>query len=236
MIEFSTLQHKLNSNQVIPLTFAGNKLLLDASGAMVWPALDLLIFSDLHLEKGSFLSQFANPLPRFDSKDTILRMQAVMREYKCSNIVSLGDSFHDGNAVNRMQLQDLEALNALVKSVNSFTWVLGNHDPDVPSAVLGERAQHLKRQNVLLTHEPEKLETTACDAQIVGHFHPKSTQKLATRKVTGKCYLASHNIVLMPAFGSYTGGLCSTDKAFESLLCQKTMQTFLLFNKRIFLL
>ena len=74
MIAVEALQQRLKANQVIPVRFAGQRLLLDASGVLVWPAQDLIIFSDLHLEKGSFLSQFANPLPRFDSKDTLKKM------------------------------------------------------------------------------------------------------------------------------------------------------------------
>ena len=72
MITPESLKTLLLNHQVIPVKFSGHRLLLDADGVLVWPQQDLLIFSDLHLEKGSFLSQFANPLPRFDSTNLSL--------------------------------------------------------------------------------------------------------------------------------------------------------------------
>ncbi|MFT5996774.1 MAG: hypothetical protein ACI9RV_002384, partial [Glaciecola sp.] len=62
MIAPELLKTLLIDHQVIPVKFAGHRMLLDAGGVLLWPQQDLLIFSDLHLEKGSFLSQFANPL------------------------------------------------------------------------------------------------------------------------------------------------------------------------------
>jgi len=238
MISAHSLQQRLIAKQVIPIELAGNKLLLDSLGVLAWPKQNLIIFSDLHLEKGSFLSQFANPLPRFDSADTLQRMQQAMSIYQGANVVCLGDSLHDVNALSRMQKNDLACLNTLVESVNEFTWVQGNHDPDIPDAIKGVRAEQLKLANLLLVHEPEDLSLLADSdniaAQIVGHFHPKSTHRITNRKFTGKCFLQGESVLFMPAFGSYTGGLDSTHSVFENLLCTKTMSTYLLYKQQIF--
>jgi metallophosphoesterase superfamily enzyme len=214
MITPEALKALLMNHQVLPVKFAGHRLLLDAGGVLIWPQQDMLIFSDLHLEKGSFLSQFANPLPRFDSKDTLKRMQLMIERYNCNHIVCLGDSLHDTNAISRMQTSDLSFLNTLVSSVNKWTWVLGNHDPDIPHEIKGERAPFLQVNNVLLVHEPEILEEVnvklkqdeggdeqkiVAQAQIIGHYHPKSSYKLANRKVTGKSFVCADSILLMPA-------------------------------------
>jgi metallophosphoesterase superfamily enzyme len=253
MITPQALQILLGNHQVIPIKFAGHSMLLDAGGVLVWPQQDLLVFSDLHLEKGSFLSQFANPLPRFDSKDTIKRMSLLMQRYDCQHVVCLGDSLHDANALKRMLQDDLTRLNTLVKSVSKWTWVLGNHDPNIPLEVLGERAPYLLLQNVLLVHEPENLEVEiipgeallpqkqalawqAANAQIIGHYHPKSSHKLANRKVTGKSFVCDESIVLMPAFGKYTGGLDIDDEAFADVFSRKRAQVYLSYLQKIYLL
>jgi metallophosphoesterase superfamily enzyme len=251
MIAPELLKTLLIDHQVIPVKFAGHRMLLDAGGVLLWPQQDLLIFSDLHLEKGSFLSQFANPLPRFDSKDTLKRMHLLMQRYDCEHIVCLGDSLHDGNALSRMQTDDLEQLNFLVKSVGKWTWILGNHDPDIPPEILGERAPFLQIHNVLLVHEPEVLDTQSndgelarhahnqqvrADAQIIGHYHPKSSYKLANRKVTGKSFVCGDAILLMPAFGKYTGGLDINDKAFKHIFTPNTVLVYLTYHKKIYLL
>jgi metallophosphoesterase superfamily enzyme len=251
MIAPELLKTLLIDHQVIPVKFAGHRMLLDAGGVLLWPQQDLLIFSDLHLEKGSFLSQFANPLPRFDSKDTLKRMHLLMQRYDCEHIVCLGDSLHDGNALSRMQTDDLEQLNFLVKSVGKWTWILGNHDPDIPPEILGDRAPFLQIHNVLLVHEPEVLDTQSndgelarhvhnqqvrADAQIIGHYHPKSSYKLANRKVTGKSFVCGDAILLMPAFGKYAGGLDINDKAFKHIFTPNTVLVYLTYHKKIYLL
>jgi hypothetical protein len=250
MIELTALKALLMNHQIIPVKFAGHRMLLDAGGVLIWPQQDLLIFSDLHLEKGSFLTQFANPLPRFDSKDTLKRMQLIMARYDCDHIVCLGDSLHDGNALARMQPDDLSSLNALVKSVQKWTWVLGNHDPDIPPEILGDRAPFLHIQNLLLVHEPEDInaineksslkpllskEASKIEGQIIGHYHPKSSYRLANRKVTGKSFVCGDDILLMPAFGKYTGGLDIKDSVFKPLLKSKEVLVYLTYHHKIYL-
>lgn len=238
MISAPALQVRLRQNLVMPVQLAGNTLLIDGLGVLIWPAHDLIIFSDLHFEKGSFLSQFANPLPRHDSTNTLSRMQQALAIYQCDNVISLGDSFHDKNALNRMQSKDLQSLNSIVDSVAQFIWVLGNHDPDIPEVVKGKRAAHIVKENVLLVHEPENLSLfgneTTLEAQIIGHFHPKCSHKVASRKITGKCFLKDEYMLLMPAFGRYTGGLDSKHEVFNELLSQQTMHTYLLHNNCVF--
>jgi DNA ligase-associated metallophosphoesterase len=239
MIAVEKLQQRLKANQVIPIRFAGHRLLLDASGVLVWPAQDMIIFSDLHLEKGSFLSQFDNPLPRFDSKDTLKRIADMLSIYCCGHVVCLGDSLHDGNALSRMQRTDLETLNIMVQSVERWTWVLGNHDPEIPDIILGERAPHVECESLLLVHEPEDLnDFNKIKAQIIGHYHPKASRKISNRKVTGKCFVAADSLLLMPAFGKYTGGLDLKDEAFDALfdsVAKRNLMTYILFNHRIYM-
>ena len=40
-----------------------------------------------------------------------------------------------------------------------------------------------------------------------GHFHPKLRLHLKGRQVSRRCFVASHNKMILPAFGSLTGGL-----------------------------
>jgi len=236
LITPDALKALLMNHQVIPIKFAGQRLLLDGCGVLVWPQKDLLVFSDLHLEKGSFLTQYANPVPRFDSKDTLKRMQIMMARYDCQHVVCLGDSLHDTNALSRMQNDDLKQLNDLVSSIAQWTWILGNHDPDIPPAIFGERAAYLQLDNLLLVHEAETLSDFAnAEAQIIGHFHPKSSFKLSSRKVTGKSFVSASDILLMPAFGKYTGGLDIRDEAFTSLFTRSSAKVYLTYHQKIYL-
>lgn len=235
MITAQALKELLQQHKVIPIKLGEQRLLLTAEGVLLWPQHDLLIFSDLHLEKGSFLSQFANPIPRFDSRNTLERMQYCVKLYQCKWVVCLGDSLHDTNALKRMATSDLLALNDLVNTLQKWTWVQGNHDPEIPREVLGERTANIVLENLLFTHEPENLEEYASvNAQIVGHYHPKTSVKLANRRVRGKSFLLDDTILIMPAFGKYTGGLDCKDPVFSSLISANSRSRYLVYNHRIY--
>ena len=75
---------------------------LDARGVAYLPALDWLVVSDLHLEKGSYLRSYGNPLPSIDSVATLKRLQLVIKDYMPARVISLGDSFHDNHSMSRM--------------------------------------------------------------------------------------------------------------------------------------
>ncbi|MDT0596217.1 ligase-associated DNA damage response endonuclease PdeM [Glaciecola petra] len=235
MLSAEALKELIQQHKVIPIHFGTQSLLLAADGVLIWPRYDAIIFSDLHLEKGSFLSQFSNPIPRLDSRNTLTRIQNCLERYACKWVICLGDSLHDGNAVNRMEDTDLSSLNELVNTTHRWTWVQGNHDPDIPKVVLGERSANIQLDGLLLTHEPENLALfdDIC-AQIVGHFHPKLTIKLANRKVNGKSFLLDDKILIMPAFGKYTGGLDSDDLAFKALVNDKLRSRYLMHGASIY--
>jgi metallophosphoesterase superfamily enzyme len=52
--------------------------------------------------------------------------------------------------------------------------------------------------------------------------------------MTGKCFVCAENVLLMPAFGQYTGGLWVEDKAIQSLI-SGAYETHLMFNEKLFL-
>ena len=241
MISEKDLIARLSNKQSCIVEFANNRFLLDASGTLFWPDFDLLIFSDLHFEKGSFLSQFANPLPRMDTRKTLDNMQSVLAIYQPKCVVCLGDSFHDGNAISRMEIGDIELLNSMVNSVHNWQWVLGNHDPEIPKEIAGKSFVSLTQNNILLVHEPEDLKkinednknTQSITAQIIGHFHPKMRTKQSGHSMSGKCFIVAKDVLLMPAFGQYTGGLSVDDSAIKSMITDNPAQ-FLLYGQKIF--
>jgi DNA ligase-associated metallophosphoesterase len=229
------ISQRVLDNNAIPCLLAQQHLLLDALGVAFWPKQNLLIFSDLHFEKGSFLSQFANPLPQLDTLDTIKRMQACLDLFQPEQVVCLGDSLHDGNAINRMRQQYIDEINLMVSGAKKWWWILGNHDPDIPKEINGTRVPFLALERLLLVHEPENLEDFGdVNAQIIGHFHPKARRKLSKHYVRGKCFLKDEQKLMMPAFGAYTGGLDSDDPALTALLASNK-SCYLSFNNKLFL-
>lgn len=207
------LDNAVQNKQVTMCKFNQQVFVLDARAIAFWPAQSCLIVSDLHLEKGSYYSRFASPLPGYDSIDTLLRLQKVIHEYHPKHVVCLGDSFHDINGFERLSSDCKALLISLCQGVERWTWILGNHDPALSSNLPGNQLTELKLASIWLRHEPEETSELQC----IGHFHPKASITVRRQKVTGKTFVVAENLMIMPAFGSYTGGLNVENEAIKSL-------------------
>ena len=78
-----------------PIHLAGERLMLDPAGALFWPAIGMLVLSDLHLEKGTAFARKGMLLPPWDTHATLDRLASLLRRYKPASVVALGDSVHD---------------------------------------------------------------------------------------------------------------------------------------------
>ena len=87
------------------IAVAGESALCDRRGALYFPEHGLLCVSDLHLEKGSSYARRGMLVPPYDTVATLLRLQAVIDHYRPKIVVSLGDSFHDGEGSSRLPSQ-----------------------------------------------------------------------------------------------------------------------------------
>lgn len=198
------------------ITFAGKQLLLHPSGVTFWPAHALLIVADLHVGKGSFLARHSLPLQAHDTQDTLQRLQRLqdaVKLFRPTHVTCLGDSFHDKHAFDRLTPAQQQKLAELPTSVPQWTWVLGNHDPKLPSGLLGVRATHLALDGLEFRHE----DGASGAPQLIGHYHPKLRISVRGQLISGKTWVASENTLILPSFGSYTGGLDSTHPAITTI-------------------
>ena len=187
----------------LDLSFAGHDLVLDADLALYWPERDALVVSDLHLEKSTFLAQFGNAIAPFDSHDTLVRLAALVAKYRPKSLILLGDSFHDRGAWERLDAAARDQLLAICASVDSCCFVEGNHDRDMslPDCLCFEDERVI--DTIVFRHEPEPSNLP----QVIGHFHPALSLSLRGHRLRGKCFAVNRSLLIMPAFGSFTGGL-----------------------------
>ena len=87
----------------------GATLIADPSGALWWPAHQLLAFADLHFEKGSAYAGKGALLPPYDTRATLARVSALIARYDPAIVVCLGDSFHDVGGPGRLDPEDAGA-------------------------------------------------------------------------------------------------------------------------------
>jgi hypothetical protein len=193
--------------------FHGARLLADASGALVWPEKETVAVADLHFEKGSAFAVNGTPLPPYDSRETLRRLQAVLKRHRPRRVICLGDSFHDREAASRLSRDEADTLRRLT-AAHEWMWITGNHDPEAPADLGGITAAELRSGNLTFRHEAERK----AEGEVSGHFHPKASVSARNRTVGGRCFVTDGARLILPAFGAYAGGLNVRDPAIERLL------------------
>ncbi|MFM9844582.1 MAG: ligase-associated DNA damage response endonuclease PdeM [Dongiaceae bacterium] len=192
----------------------GVELWLDIAGALFVPAISLLAVADLHFEKGSRMAQQrGNLLPPYDTRATLATLAELLEAYKPRRVVCLGDSFHDGEAAERLHGEDSHKLASLT-ALRDWIWICGNHDPEPPARFGGRVMHELAAGPLLFRHEAK---AGATRGEISGHFHPKFGANVRGRRVGGRCFVADMRRLILPAFGAYTGGLDVGDPAIAGL-------------------
>lgn len=189
--------------------FAGQHFHMLADRALFWPRHGALIVADLHLEKASWFAARGQPLPPYDSHDTLDRLAQLVAETGARAVWCLGDSLHDADAVARIAPDAAARLDALGATAR-LTWIAGNHDGLSAGAWGGAVADELEIDGILFRHQcvPGELRP-----EISGHFHPKLRLTVRGRMVSRPCFAGDDRRLILPAFGSLTGGLDVGDPA-----------------------
>lgn len=211
------------------LELAGETLETDPSGTLWWPEHRLAVVADLHLEKGSAYARRGRFLPPYDTHATLARLEAVLERLRPDTVVSLGDGFHDRRGPERLEPDLAERLRRLTGAVD-WVWVRGNHDPEPPVGLGGRSALELRLGGLTFRHEPAEGNAPG---EVAGHLHPKA--RVAARRLGAvrPCFAGDGRRLLLPAFGSFTGGLDVLDPAIASLF-PHGFAAYLLGEERVF--
>jgi uncharacterized protein len=198
----------------LEFTCAGERLEALPAGALHWPARRLLAVADLHLEKGSSYAVNAlKLLPRHDTRQTLAMLSALIALLKPDTVVCLGDSFHDREAIDRLPEQERAEIGRLTDRAH-FVWIAGNHDPAPPPERWGSVAEEICEGPLVFRHEAR---FGLPDGEVSGHFHPVAALSVRGRGIRRRCFLTDGRRVILPAFGTYAGGLNALDPAIAQL-------------------
>jgi DNA ligase-associated metallophosphoesterase len=188
---------------MVPLSFAGETFAAFPEGALYWSAERTLLLADLHLEKASWYAKGGQFLPPYDSQATLAAVAALVDRCAPERLLCLGDSFHDPAGCERLSEQARAMLIALTARLD-WVWIVGNHDPGFSDLCGGSLAEEMEVRGIELRHAAERADPRP---EISGHFHPKLRLNLHGRHVSRRCFVATETKLIMPAFGSLTGGL-----------------------------
>jgi DNA ligase-associated metallophosphoesterase len=188
---------------MVPFSFCGVELMALPQGALFWPVRKALLVADLHLEKASWFARLGQMLPPYDSLATLSDLSALAAATGAEEIWCLGDSFHDRNGCERLPARARALLEDLTARTR-WTWITGNHDPGFADHCGGKIVEEAEVDGLLLRHEADPAEPRP---ELSGHFHPKLRISQRGRSVARRCFVATARKLILPAFGSLTGGL-----------------------------
>ncbi|MCU0636935.1 MAG: ligase-associated DNA damage response endonuclease PdeM [Gemmatimonadaceae bacterium] len=177
-----------------------------ADRALWLPTHGALVVADVHLGKSATFRAHHIPVPGGTTASDLARLDALLAHTGATSLVVLGDLLHARAGVNAALVAQLEAWRATHAALE-IVLVRGNHDAhagDPPASLriacvdapapLGEFRLH---------HHP-----CTDDEGIVlaGHLHPAvALRGRGRQKVTLPCFAVREGLVLLPAFGGFTG-------------------------------
>ena len=183
----------------------------------------ILIISDLHLGYEEALNKQGILVPRFQFKEIIKKLKAILKKINPELIIINGDLKHEFGTISRTEWKQVTDLIDFFKN-KKILLIKGNHDK-----ILGPIAEKknvklvdkYETENITITHGhkiPKKLNKTI----IIGHEHPAIS--FPNRKYQRfKCFLKGkykkNNLIVMPSFNLVQQG---TD-----ILKQKLLSPFL---------
>ncbi|MCJ2186637.1 ligase-associated DNA damage response endonuclease PdeM [Novosphingobium beihaiensis] len=204
---------------MVPFSFCGQEMRLvtgvpGRASALFWPREQALLVADLHLEKSSFFARSGQMLPPYDSRETLERLSMAVRLTGARRVFALGDNFHDSMGPERLEPHAAGMLAALTRALD-WVWITGNHDPQLGPDAGGTCLEELHTSGIALRHIAQE---GTLEAELSGHFHPRLVVETRGRRIARPCAVMSGNRMVLPAFGSLTGGMNAADPAILSAL------------------
>jgi uncharacterized protein len=197
----------------LEISVSSARVVCRGSGALWMASESALIAGDLHLEKGSAYAARGQLLPPYDTRETLLKLAGDVAATNPRLIVFLGDTLHDMGGGERIAPADVALLGDIARG-RTLLWVVGNHDPEGPGHLPGQSIDELEIGGLVLRHEPG---AGAQDGEAAGHLHPCARVVGGGRSVRRRCFITDGLRIILPAYGSYAGGLNVRDIAYAGL-------------------
>jgi DNA ligase-associated metallophosphoesterase len=197
-------------NNGFDFSFYDQTLCALPSGALWIPDSRVLCISDMHLGKSDRIARRSGRLlPPYETRATLERLDGLIDAHDPDRVICLGDSFDDLDAAENMDDADLMHL-ARLQAGRDWVWIEGNHDPG-PVAISGQHLQQLVLGDIVFRH----IARPGASGEVSGHYHPKCRLPVGA---ACPAFLIDAQRVILPAFGTFTGGLRASDPVLRGLM------------------
>lgn len=202
-----TQEDRTPPSSPLPVTYADETVWLLPERALWWPAGRVLFVADLHFGKAATYRALGQPVPAGTTRENLARLSALLLHYQPQQLVFLGDLLHAAQARTPSVLDGLAAWRESFAALECVL-VRGNHDSRAgdPPASLGIRVvdEPFAIGPFAACHHPQRHDTLGV---IAGHLHPALNLYGAGRdSVRLPCFCLEAGLLILPAFGEFTGG------------------------------
>ncbi|MEP6067509.1 MAG: ligase-associated DNA damage response endonuclease PdeM [Paracoccaceae bacterium] len=183
------------------------------SGAVWWAEQSMLCVSDLHLGKSERMSRRSGiPAPPYEVHDTLSRLEDEIAATQARVVVCLGDSFDDLAAAAALP-EEARLWITRLQAGRRWVWIEGNHDPG-PMDLGGSHLAEMELGPLIFRH----IAQAGARGEVSGHYHPKVQVPTRARVISRPAVLVDDDRIILPAYGTYTGGLRSDDPVLAGLM------------------
>jgi DNA ligase-associated metallophosphoesterase len=192
----------------LAVQLAGEEVWLLADKALYWPGGEALLIADIHFGKAAAYRALGQPVPQGTTSNNLQRLDALLAQYPCRQLIFLGDFLHARGSHAPATLAALHAWRGRNAEL-AILLIRGNHDRSAgdPPATLNIRVvaePHLLGP-FALQHEPDPHPSHHV---LAGHVHPVCMLRGRGRqRLRLPCFSLDDGVCLLPAFGAFTGGM-----------------------------
>lgn len=171
-----------------------------------WEEQKTLILADIHIGKAAVFRKAGIPIPEGDMEEDLRNIRTLVETTQAQKCIIVGDLIHAKSGltpeVKKLFSDWLHSLNCEIHLV------LGNHDHSLVKDLPKEWPLTLHKESLLVepfyfSHYPTTHPTHLVWS---GHIHPKVEIKNYHDRIVLRCFQLYENQVILPAFGSFTGG------------------------------
>jgi hypothetical protein len=200
-----------------PIVVCGRQLIADNSGALYWPGERALLAADLDLADGGAV------------RHVLTRLAEAMDRYEPARVIVVGAGPSAAGATaadqsTHMSAEDLQILRILQED-RDWIWVTGDAGRRAAPQLGGSAHGELEIGGIAFRARPTPGWVSH---EIAAGMRPAAHLSMYGYSLRRACFVGNRHRLLMPAFGTPTGGTNVLDPAFRPLLGDGGMAVWML--------
>ncbi len=204
--------------------------MLDPTGAAFWPKKRVLIVADPYFEKYQGVAARSGLSSAQDAKAVIERLNRLVRLYRPTRVIVLGQSVQERDGTLRLAKDDRARIEAMAREAQ-FIWI--TNEADSASHTLPGQCLPLHREGPFTFRHQAAPKLAPREIEISGYFSPKASIDARGKRVSRPCFVADAQRLILPAFGSLSGNMDVREPTISRLF-PRSLRVFLLGQDQLF--